>query len=500
MFALLPALALAQEPTKTKFDLSGSYSAWALSQHNFLFGAEHPLDDANYVVQALRLRVEASRTSYGVTAQIDGAQGWWGVDNSPNNRTISSIDPATGAIIETPTYNTDALFADKDTNYAVHLDTAFGWFLVGPVRFQIGRQPFLSGHRLVLDEDLDGATASLKASEALSFGLSWAKIAEGKAALTLPSGALMSDQADGMSDVDLFGLHAKLSASDGSGEPVSPEHFHKAELFAWLYRDTIGSDFTHLPSGLGYAKSRFSPNVSDLLAVGLAGEGRHRKVFGYKFEADILAGRDGVDNQDHALGQLDRNNGRLFGFNLYGEGTTYLDIGRPVDASLIAGLGSGDEDVTSGAGNVNKISTMGFFPLLNVWEDSVMPDIQGISPQGLGSPVSRGYRELENTTIGALKLGGKPVDRIRIEAVAAWLRATQPVRGFDATGTPTGSSSGSLGWEVDANGTLSLFDAVSLKLLWGYFQPGTAALYVINGNSAADDAAWELKSELLVKF
>lgn len=505
-----PALAAdpapAPEPEKVQVKISGQWSVWGLSQHNFLFGKEHPLDDGAYVVQMLRARAEAGKKAYGIVAQVDAAQGWWGVDNSPNNAPVTTVDPATGAPISVPTYNVDGLFGNKDTNYGVHLDTAYGWFTFGPFRAQVGRQPWWYGQRLVLDEDLDSVVLSAKPAKPVTLELSWAKVAEGRGAYTTPSGALMSDTYDGTGDVNLFGARAKLELPGEKGGKVEPTSFYRAEAFGLYYLDGIANSYedpalawTHLPSGLGYAESRFSPNVSNLVAVGVSSEGR-RKVLGYKTEVDFLSGRDEVDNADHALGQLDRNDGSLSGWNVYAEGTAYTNPGIPVDLGLVAGAGSGDPDVTRGHGNVNKISTQGFFPLLNVWEDSVMPDVQGISPQGLGSPVSRGYRELENTIVGIGKVGCKPVDRLRLDAAFAWLTATQPIRGFDETGTPTGPSSSDLGWELDANGAFAFHDNVSLKLLWGWFQPGDGALYLINGNTDTTDAAWELKTEFVVKL
>jgi hypothetical protein len=502
-FAAEPAPA---EPEKVKVELSGQWSVWGLSQHNFLFGKDHALDDGSYVVQLLRARADAGKKLYGVVAQVDAAQGWWGVDNSPNQAPISAVDPATGAPLSVPTYNVDGLFSNKDTNYAIHLDTAYGWFAIGPLRAQVGRQPWTYGHRLVLDEDLDSVVLSAKPAKPVTLQLSWAKVAEGKGAYTTPSGALMSDTYEGTGDVNLFGARARLELPAEKGGKVEPASFHRAELFGLYYLDGIAGTiedpavaWTHLPSGLGAAESRFSPNVTNLLAVGLSGEGRDG-VLGYKGEVDVLSGRDGVDNADFALGQLDRNSGALFGWNAYAEGTAYTNPIVPLDLGLVGGVGSGDPDVTGGRGNVNKISTQGFFPLLNVWEDSVMPDVQGISPQGLGSPVSRGYRELENTLVGIAKVGVVPVQRLRLEGAFAYLQATQPVRGFDETGTPVGPASRDLGWEVDANGSFAFHDNVGLKLLWGWFQPGDAAMYVINGNTDTTDAAWELKTEFGVKL
>ncbi|NIX57622.1 MAG: hypothetical protein GWN14_17295, partial [candidate division Zixibacteria bacterium] len=58
---------------------------------------------------------------------------------------------------------------------------------------------------------------------------------------------------------------------------------------------------------------------------------------------------------------------------------------------MVGGRGSGDDDVTGGDGNVNKLRTSGFFYITEIWEDSIMPDEEGITPQGLGAPNVRGY-------------------------------------------------------------------------------------------------------------
>ncbi len=477
-----PAEPAETEPPKTRLTASGVYTAWGLHQNNFVFGRpEFPLDDGRYAVQMLRLQGELDRGAFGVVARLDAAQGWWGVDNSPN---------------VSPTYNADGLFGSKDTNYAIHVDLAYAHGTFGPLELRVGRQPYTAGHLLVLDEELDGVVAIWRPGKSTDLRLSWAKVAEGMAANVTPTGAVMSDEGTN-ADVDLVGLTLRQAA----GPPTARQHL---EVFGWWYHDAIasseGSTFAHLPQGLGYAESRFSPQPAELVVGGIAGRGGKDGSWAWKAEADVLWGTDPVDNADHLGGAVDRNDGTLFGYNAYLEATKMVDLGVPFDASLIGGLGSGDPDVTGGAGNVNKISTQGFFSLLNVWEDSVMPDIAGISPQGLGSPVSRGYRELENTTIGMVRLGAKPVKQLRLEVAGAYLLATEPVPAWDATGTPTDATASDLGWEVDANAGWSFTDAVSLKALFGWFQPGTAALYLINGTDAWDDPAWELKSELALKF
>lgn len=87
---------------------------------------------------------------------------------------------------------------------------------------------------------------------------------------------------------------------------------------------------------------------------------------------------------------MDVNNGDLSGYNL--------------DA---------DARMKLGAGNINKVRTNGFFYVTEVWEDSLMPDEEGITPQGLGSPASRDCREFENIaeklspfSFGGIRIGG----------------------------------------------------------------------------------------------
>jgi hypothetical protein len=115
--------------------------------------------------------------------------------------------------------------------------------------------------------------------------------------------------------------------------------------------------------------------------------------------------------------------------------------------------------------------------------------------------VSRGYRELQNTTAVQGRVGVKPVKQLRLESSFTWLQATQPVHGFDATGAPTAATAQDLGWEVDVNAHVSLRDdAVFGKVLFGYFQPGDAAGLLIGGTTDNLEAAWEVKTVAGVKF
>lgn len=497
-----PTLAAEEaEKPKAEWTASGMWSIWNLQQNNFLLGKDHALDDAAYTVQALRVNAAVKKGKVGVTTRFDAAQGWWGVDNDPANGYATTVG-TDGTVTTSRVWNDDALFRNKETNYAVHVDLAYGWVDLGAIRLAGGRQYYGVGNKLVLDEDYEGVTALAKLGDGARVELGWAKVSEGQDAYRLPSGSLMSDGGDGTyaqySDVDLFSLRGLYKH----------KKVLELEAFALLWWDHIGvggdldKSYTHVPNGLTYNRPRFEPNLGTVGAFGVNAKGALENGFSYNAEGDFLIGTDPVDNADHAGGMLDINNGQVMGYNGYIELTQALKPGRPTDIGLIFGYGSGDPDPTSGRGNINRLDTMGFFPFLNVWEDSVMPDVEGISPQGLGSPVSRGYREFENTTAAALKVGVKPHKTLRIEAVGAYLRSSQPVYAFDATGTPDlNTSSNNLGWEADCNAILSLHDGdFQGKVLFGYFSPGDAAGYLINGNIDTLEPAWEVKTEAIVKF
>lgn len=480
-----------EPPDEMKFQVSGIYNIWGLNQRGFLLGADNPLDNADYVVQMLRTNLSFGKKHYGVKARVDAAQGWWGTNNSPNNEVVVT-QAEDGTVTSTTTYNNDKLFRFKDTNYLIHVDHAFLYVDIPkvPIRVTAGRQPYVVGNKLVLDEDYDGVIVT-GTFEPVKVDALWAKVSEGRDSFKAPTGALMNDD-EGRADADIFG--GRLS--------VDHKPF-KVEAFGLLYKDNSGQeDYAFIPNGLGYLQSRFTPQISEAWAFGLAGNVHLDVLEGLDLdlEVDYLTGTDLVDNTTYAGGLIDVNDGTLQGYNVLFKATQKAKFGIPVDLGLIVGLGSGDDDPTSGKGNINKIQTMGFFPYTNVWEDSVMPDIAGISPQGLGSPVTRGYREFENTTTAMVKLGAKPFEPVRVELAYAFMQATQPIHGFDATGTPTDETASDIGQEIDANLILSVYDNVTYKALFGYFTPGDAAGLLINGNTTSLEPAWELKQEVDVKF
>ena len=501
-FALLIPLATAPaladdspaeaEKKPSPFAVSGVYTIWGLSQHNFLLGADNPLDDAAYVVQMLRVNASFNKEHYGVVTRLDAAQGWWGTDNSPDTDITPTTDED-GAVTGTTTNNPYKLFGSKDTNYSIHVDHAYAWVEIPKAKLKLlaGRQPFTAGHKLVLDEDLDGVDLRVTPTDKLTVDLMWSKISEGQGSIISPTGALMSDE-DAMADADLFG--GTVSAKTG---PM------KLGLFGYYYMDRSGDGTKTLwPNGLGYTMSRFRPNISTAMAFGLTADGSLDLADGLDLaiEGDFLSGTDDVKNADHAGGLLDINDGTLSGWNAYLAADQHFAVGVPMRVGLTFGMGSGDDDVTSGHGNLNKLSTQGFFAFTNVWEDSVMPDIEGISPQGLGSPVSRGYREFENTTAVQARVGIKPHEKLDLELSYSYLMATRPVHGWDATGTPTAASSSDLGMELDANAGLVIWKGFSYKVEFGYFIPGDAAALLIGGSTTSMDAPWEIKQVVAAKF
>ena len=477
----LPALADDAEP-KTQVDISGLYTAWGLSQYNFMLGAEHPLDDAAYTVQMLRVNTSAHREHMGVVARADLAQGWWGVDNNPRP-------------------DGDSIFQNKGTNYGVHLDVAYGWVSTKAgdtdVVVQVGRQLWRPGHGLVLDRDIDGIVVHASPSPRAKITASWGKLSEGLGSTMGPVGPLMSDK-DERGDASLASarVQLKLGGDDAAKAPTA------IDVFAVGYQDkSTSSGAAYLPEGLGYTRARFTPQISQALVTGVAAKTKLDVAEGLLLdgEVDFLVGKDDIDNDTYNANKVDKNDGDLIGYNIYASAKQNLDVGVPLDINLRFGMGSGDDDPTSGKGNFNRLVTMGFFPVTNVFEDSVMPDVQGISPQGLGSPVSRGYRELENTTMVQGKVGVLPHKKVRVEASYTYFMATAPVRAWNADG-PLGDSASDLGQEIDLNLTLKLRKGVVFKSLGGVFLPGDAAGYLINGNTDSLDPAMEVKNVLVIKI
>ena len=448
----------------------------------------------------LRIAPKITKEHYGVVARMDLAQGWWGVDNDPNIETTtgSETDETTGeTTYDTDTsYNYYKLFRDKDTNYTMHVDHAYAWVTVPrspiPITVRAGRMWYGAGHKLVLDMDYDGVQVDVKATDDILAQAFWAKISEGEGSTKNPVGLLMNDE-DAYADANLWGLRGFYDTGT-----------MKIEGFGLYYLDRSGTgDSAYLPNGYGYLNARFRPQITSATVLGLSVDGKATVLEGltYSAEANYLFGRDEIDNTTHEGGAIDINDGSLSGWNAYAKADLAFTAGLPLTAGLTLGLGSGDDDVTSGRGNINKIQTAGFFPLTNVWEDSVMPDVGGISPQGLGSPVSRGYREFENTMAVQGRVGITPYTGVNLSVSYTYLRSLQTIYAFDADGTPSSTQgSNSIGQEIDANLSVKIWKGFGYKCLFGVFFPDNGAGYLINGNTDTLSPAWEVKQVVTAKF
>ena len=462
--------------------LGGFWAFDGYTQNNFFLGkdAQGLVSDSDaYAIQIFRLQpVLTYGPSLKAVMRVDMAQGIWGVDDSQRD-------------LFRPGFSN--LFNNKDTNFEVHVDWAFLEATVdqlGATTFRLGRQKNRLGNLLVLDQNGDGLQVS-RALGAWRWTAGWTKMWEGVDGLTDQE---FSAELDG-EDADLFLLEVSGKAGPWQLNP-----------YLAYYTDRGDADLTtYIPQDLQYFVPRFTPNLSEALVLGLA---FNAELGGFllKGELDYLSGSDDVPNTDSGPNQvLDVNNGDLSGYNLF------IDVKRrlgPGTLGAVFGRGSGDEDPMSGKGNINKIRTNGFFYLTEVWEDSIMPDEEGITPQGLGSPASRGYRELENTTLVQLNYAWPFAEAFKLFASGTLLRASEALRpwsdanedGVISPGELGTDSSSDLGGELDARLDWSVMKSLTWTLRGGVFFPGTAAGYLINGSDAFLDNAWELRTTVSFDF
>ncbi|GAB4178045.1 MAG: hypothetical protein Kow00108_13670 [Calditrichia bacterium] len=467
----------------TDFTVNGVYTAWGQSQHDFKFGNGKYND--NYVVQMLRLKMKAAVNDHvRAVTRLDIAQGWWGVDNALRSKQ------------RTGTGGGSALFDFKETNFLVHVDQAYIEFDIPekPLTFRVGRMWYGLGKKLMVDNNYDGVQIDLNNVLGKKLSLSWAKVSEGVDGLT-DEKSVAPDQrgfTDGR-DAHLFTLDMMNKAGNFS-----------YNVYGMFYKDASVSDMNaFVPDHLQFFKTRFSPQVTQLTALGLSGTYEKGKLKA-DFEADYLMGKDDIENTVHGGNQMwDINDGDLAGFNLYLNlkyaTTDKLTVGG------VFGMGSGDDDLTGGKGNVNKLRTSGFFYLTEVWEDSIMPDEEGITPQGLGAPNVRGYRELENTTALQANVEFKPIKKFSAFFSYTYLRSTQPIHAWMSDGAgdwtiDANTKSNDIGQEIDFKFSYKIYKELDFTVRGGYFMPGDAAGYLINGTNQFDDAAWELKSTITLKF
>jgi hypothetical protein len=462
-----------------RLNVSGLSDVWLHTQHDFFFGerkmpgAER---DNNYVTQKVRLNVDVGNDDVKAVTRFDLAEGWWGEDADPLG----------------------TAFRGKGTFYDLHVDRAYLDFRLpdSQSRAQMGKLYWDLGNQIVLDSNFYGIRAQIPLKRKDTLSLGWAKIREG----------LPADPA-GLGD-DGPNADANLWLAQYQ-RPLRPDL--SLNVYGFYYHDDSAIQGNpYLPYGLDYRLARFQPQVARLITLGANVRG-HLGPWRVNGELDLLSGDDNVQNAEiDENGIVDVNNGDLSGYNLY------LSADRPSgqgELGFTLGIGSGDGNPTGGRGNVNKLKTMGYFYLTEVWEDSVMPDEEGISPQGLGAPNVRGYRELDNTTILQVRYR-QPLSVGKRQATAltslSYLRATEPVPawsvgdpdgdGVKETVVDLGRRSRDLGWELDFRVDLPLQPNLSTSLRLGYFQPGRAAQYLLNGHASDDEPAWEIKQETVFRF
>ncbi|MDP6581446.1 MAG: hypothetical protein QF681_12395, partial [Vicinamibacterales bacterium] len=470
------------------FDVSGFYAFTAYSQNNFFLGktADRPTvggvsDKDNYAIQIFRLTSEFARDdNLKAVLRTDLAQSIWGFDNNARDAGLRG--------------GFSNLFNRKGTNFQVHLDWAYVDYTVPDLQmnFKVGRMKHSLGNLLVLDQDNDGIQIA-KTWGPGTATFSWAKMSEG---------------ADSLSDFAAIGPGG-LSTEDATlwvGNYAHRTGTWTVNPFVAYYRDDGASaGRAYIPNGLQYFRARFTPQLSSATVVGVAANGTSGP-WTFKGELDVLTGNDDIANTNSGPNELtDVNNGDLRGYNVFleaktafGPGTLGFDFGR----------GSGDDDPMSGAGNINKIRTNGFFFITEIWEDSIMPDEEGITPQGLGSPGSRAYREFENTTLFQVNYEWNISERLTYFASGTWMQATNPISAwFDTDGSGAidpgelgAESSDDLGKELNMRMTWNLDRGLTWIFRGGAYWPGEGAGFLINGTRLHDRTAYELRTTLRFSF
>lgn len=478
-----PSLLKAQDEDEVKMKINGVYTAWGLTQNNFKFGAADYQDD--YFVQMFRLNLQfCYKDRVKAITRMDLGQGWWGVDNV------------------SPSYNgASGLFDNKDTHYFLHVDHAYLWFNVPEIKtaFNVGRFNWSVGNKMILDNNLDGIDANIALGDG-TLKLGWAKVSEGMNGLS-DNGKIGGADPRGNTDnrdADLYMAQYKTKIKETN-----------LEFYGAFYKDrSIDDNTAYLIDGLYFNRPRFTPQVTQAMVFGIAGDSKMDKL-SVTYEANYLVGKDDIANITHAGVQnvpfggndalkYDINNGDLSGYNVYVKAN--YAVSDKVSVGAVAGMGSGDDDPTQGEGNINKLRTSGFFYLTEIWEDSIMPDEEGITPQGLGAPNIRGYRELENTTALQLNATFKPMKKLSLFTSFTYLKATQPIYAWTAAGPDLTKSADDIGWEFDVKADYSINEKLGVGVRGGYFQPGTGGAYLVNGNDTFDDGAWEIKSTITFKF
>ncbi len=463
MGALLLAIGMWVAPASAgQTDVQGVYNVWGISQNHFFYGAKDDTvgdENDNYIVQMLRLRVAFADDEDAIkaVARFDLAQGWWGVDNAGDK----SVDRGQ--------------FFDKGSFFDVHVDHAYLDFRIPNTEashLMVGRFNHHLGSRLVLDDDMDGIRFTHPIGDNSKLTISWAKPFEG--------------DIDSNFDQALASLNDERASEDATMYTLNFDHKlgdHKLSAWGLYYRDQSDSDDTaYITEGLGFARPRFTPQVTELYILGAAGTFTMGNIT-LNGELNVLTGSDDIRNTSFNGNANDINNGDLEGYTAYLDAK--MDLGGNNNVGIKFGIGSGDDDPASGDGNITKLKTQGFFYFTEVWEDSIMPDVAGITPQGIGAPNSRGYREFENTT--AIQVYGTFAlnDSMSIFGSYSYMMATEDVYGWDASG-PTTQSDDDIGQEVDVIFRWKLYEKLTFASRFGYFMPGDAELLLTNGNTIED--------------
>jgi len=445
----LPAMA-------TEFKIGGVYTAWAQSQQAFTL--KEDVYDNNYVVQMLRFNVQGiASDNLKFVTRFDIAQGWWGVDNALKSK------------IRTGTGGGSALFDFKDTNFLLHVDQAYVDMTLPnmPVNLKIGRQWYGVGNKLMVDNNYEGVKLGYK-----GLSLGWAKVSEGGDGTT-------DNVVYDTTDPDLViadNRDADLYVANYKGKAGALGY----DAFGFYYKDqSIEDGDAYIVDHLQFFRNKDAATVTQLMAAGLAANYKAGKI-SVKGEFDFLTGKDEIHDLD------------LSGYNVYAN-LNYTQNDK-LSLGAVLGMGSGDDANETGFTNVNKLRTSGFFYITEIWEDSIMPDEEGITPQGLGAPNVKAYRELENTTIAQVNATFKLMKSTSVFLSGSYIMASNDIKADD------GTLSSDLGTEVDFRIQHNVYKNAFFMLRGGYFIPGDAAGYLINGHNVDMVPAYELKGMVTYKF
>jgi hypothetical protein len=485
--AQVPPTGEAPSSVHSRLTVAGSYTVEAYLQKNFFLGAEAVDSTATgffgdfntFWTQQLNLRPRFILSdNLNVNLDLDLAHGIWGVDNQPPSGQDTGY---------TDLYNGKSTLLDVQLNRAYlafrHPGTKTRWYL--------GRQEFGLGHLIVLDQDAPGLQVHRdlpRLGATVCLGL--AKTSENANGLTDRNGyahaANRPNTGPDGRDADLYMLDWRMRNKKGD-RLVNP--------FFVYYLDRSNADgTTYLPTGQGYLDARFRPNVTRCTVAGFSGKWGFGPVQ-VEAEYDKLKGVDRIRNASTGPDMLlDVNDGDIKGSNIY---LTADMVRSRLEFTGTVAMGSGDDFVWSGPGNINSLRNQGHFSLTEVWGNGLALDELGLAPQGLGNPFTRGYRGLENTRIfqGAasyqlrksVRLGGSYSMIRAAKALRPWYDRngdgilTRDEYGRDVRSKNQLGSSTELGSEIDARIDWDIEQVITVSLRGGIFTPGIGAGYLING-------------------